>query len=234
MPLLEICTGSLDSVKAAAQGGADRVELCAGLEVGGLTPSAGYIRQALTIPGLRKHVLIRPRGGDFVYSDEEVEVILHDIELCHQLGADGVVVGALTAAGDIDLSASKRFREAAGTMSVTFHRAFDECSNPALALEQLIEMGYDTILTSGQAPRTEEALPLLRSLNEQANGRITIMPGSGVSPVNAAHIIHETGVVAIHASAMDKTSLQHNTPLFPGYYATSADIVAEIKAEITK
>lgn len=234
MPLLEICTGSLDSVNAAAQGGADRVELCAALEVGGLTPSAGYIAQALRISGIRKHVLIRPRGGDFVYSEEEIEIILHDIELCKQLGADGVVVGALTADGNLDMGACRRFREAAGEMSVTFHRAFDECRDPFAVMEQLITMGYDTILTSGQAPKAEESLPLLRRLNEQANGRITIMPGSGVSPSNAARIIRETSVAAIHASATDKTACLHDTPLFPGYHSTGAQIVAEIKAEITK
>lgn len=234
MILLEICTGTLDSVKSAAQGGADRVELCAALEVGGLTPSAGYITQALRIPGVRKHVLIRPRDGDFVYNKEELDIILHDIELCRQLGADGVVVGALTPTGDIDMEACRCFSTAAGELNTTFHRAFDECRDPSLALEQLISLGYNTILTSGQASKAEEAIPLLRRLNEQANGRITIMPGSGVTPANAARIVRETGVAAIHASATDKTCTLHDTPLFPGYYASGADIVAEIKAEITK
>ena len=232
--MLEICTGSLESIYAAIEGGAERVEVCAALEVGGLTPSEGYLREALAIPGIRKHVLIRPRSGDFCYTPAEIRMILSDIRLCRELGADGVVVGALRPDGSLDYDACRRFAEAAEGMSLTFHRAFDECADPFAAMEQLIDLGYHRILTSGQAPRAEQALPLLRDLVRQAAGRITIMPGSGVTPQNVRHILETTKATDIHASATLRTLLLHNTELFPGYTATSAEIVAELQAEIAK
>lgn len=229
---LEICTGSLQSIRAAAAAGAQRVELCAALEVGGLTPSLGYLKTALAIPGIRKNVLIRPRAGHFCYNAEEIALMLHDIRLCHELGADGVVVGALTETGDLDVRACQQFRDEAGTMSLTFHRAFDVCREPLRVLDQLIELGYDRILTSGQAPRAEQAIPLLRQLVEHAQGRISIMPGSGVSPANAAHILRETGAIEIHASA--KGNLACDSELFPGFLETSESIVADILHEIAQ
>lgn len=239
MATLEICTGSLASISAAVAAGAHRVEICAALEVGGLTPSLGYLEAVFAQPLLnnngepvRRHVLIRPRGGDFCYDEEEITVILRDIRLCKALGADGVVVGALTPQNDIDLTACTRFAEAADNMSLTFHRAFDRCAQPFEALEQIIRMGYHRLLTSGQAPKAELALPFLRSLVRQADGRIVIMPGSGVTPANAARILRETGASEIHASA--KGLLSHDDTLFPGYFDTSTDIVAQILAEITK
>lgn len=239
MATLEICTGSIESIRAAALGGAHRVEVCAALEVGGLTPSRGYLAAVLSQPlynsqgkRMARHVLIRPRGGDFCYNDEEQDIILRDIQLCKELGAEGIVVGALTPDGDIDIAACTRFAEAATGMNLTFHRAFDRCRNPKAALEQLIQMGYQRLLTSGQAPKAEQALPLLRSLVRQAAGRIIIMPGSGVTPANAAHILHETGAAEIHASA--KGQKKHDDPLFPGYFDTSSEIVAQILAKIAK
>ena len=230
--ILEICTGSLASIHAAVEGGAHRVEVCAALEIGGLTPSQGYLEQALAIQGIRKHVLIRPRGGDFCYSDEEQAAMQRDISLCRQLGADGVVVGALTPEGKVDKAACTRFAEAAEGMSLTFHRAFDVCTDPFVALEQITDMGYCRILTSGQAERAEDSLPLLRCLIERAAGRISIMPGSGVSPDNVARILAETGASEIHASA--KGIRAHESPLFPGVLETSADVVAQILAGTAK
>lgn len=239
MAILEICTGSIESIRAAALGGAQRVEVCAALEVGGLTPSYGYLSSVLSHPlhnsqgqRMARHILIRPRGGDFCYNDEEQDIILHDIKLCKDLGAEGVVVGALTPNGDIDLNACTRFAKAAEGMNLTFHRAFDRCREPEKALEQIIQMGYNRLLTSGLAPKAEQALPLLRSLVQQASGRIIIMPGSGVTPVIAAHILRETGTTEIHASAKGQKS--HDDALFSGYFDTSSDIVAQILAEITK
>ncbi len=201
MPILEICAGSVESAIAARNGGAERIELCAALEIGGVTPSAGIIAEARKIEGLQLNVIIRPRGGDFLYNVYEAESMLRDIELCKQLGADGVVIGALTAEGDIDTALCKRLITAADGMSVTFHRAFDMCRDPHKALEELIAMGCDRVLTSGQAATAEAGIPLLKKLAEQAAGRIIIMPGCGVNSSNAAAILRATGAVEIHASA---------------------------------
>ena len=201
MPILEICAGSVESAIAARDGGAQRIELCAALEVGGVTPSAGLIAQARKIEGLTLNVIIRPRGGDFLYNEYEAACMEHDIRTCKQLGVDGVVIGALTADGDIDTTLCKRLIEAAEGMSITFHRAFDMCRDPRKALEELIEMGCDRVLTSGQASTAQAGITLLRELVEQANGRIIIMPGCGVNSNNAAAILQATGAQEIHASA---------------------------------
>ena len=201
MPILEICAGSVESAIAARDGGAQRIELCAALEVGGVTPSAGLIAQARKIEELTLNVIIRPRGGDFLYNEYEAACMEHDIRTCKQLGVDGVVIGALTADGDIDTTLCKRLIEAAEGMSITFHRAFDMCRDPRKALEELIEMGCDRVLTSGQASTAQAGIPLLRELVEQANGRIIIMPGCGVNSGNAAAILQATGAKEIHASA---------------------------------
>lgn len=201
MPILEICAGSVESAIAARDGGAQRIELCAALEIGGITPSAGIIAEARKVEGLALNVIIRPRGGDFLYNSYEAESMIYDIQLCKKLGADGVVIGALTADGDIDTALCRRLIDAADGMSVTFHRAFDMCRNPQQALEELIALGCDRVLTSGQATTAETGIPLLKELVEQAAGRILIMPGCGVNSRNAARILQETGATEIHASA---------------------------------
>lgn len=201
MALLEICAGSVESAIAARDGGAQRIELCAALEIGGVTPSAGVITEARKVEGLVLNVIIRPRGGDFLYNGYEVACMEKDICTCKRLGADGVVIGALTAEGDIDTATCKRLIAAADGMSITFHRAFDMCRNPKEALEQLISLGCHRVLTSGQAATAEAGIPLLKELVQQANGRIIIMPGSGVNSGNAANILHATGAGEIHASA---------------------------------
>ena len=201
MPILEICAGSVESAIAARDGGAQRIELCAALEVGGVTPSAGLIAQARKIEGLTLNVIIRPRGGDFLYNEYEATCMEHDIRTCKQLGVDGVVIGALTADGDIDTILCKRLIEAAEGMSITFHRAFDMCRDPRKALEELIGIGCDRVLTSGQASTAQAGVTLLRELVEQANERIIIMPGCGVNSNNAAAILQATGAQEIHASA---------------------------------
>ncbi|MBD5244621.1 MAG: copper homeostasis protein CutC [Barnesiella sp.] len=200
-PLLEVCAGDLESVRAAAEGGAARVELCSALGEGGVTPSIGFLRQALLVPGLRVHVLIRPRGGDFLYTPEEVNAMVADIEACREAGAHGVVIGALTPDGDIDLPSCRRMIEAAGEMSVTFHRAFDLCRNPEEALDTIIELGCDRLLTSGQAATALEGTPLLRRLHDRAAGRLVILAGGGVTPDNAADILIGSGTNEVHASA---------------------------------
>lgn len=201
MMKLEICTGSYNSVLAALQGGAHRVELCSGLQEGGLTPSAGLIRAVCSLPHMTKHVLIRPRGGDFLYNTDEKRIMLDDIRTAQRLGADGVVVGALTADGHIDLDFLKECVNTAQGLQVTFHRAFDLCASPLQALEQIIAAGCSHLLTSGQAATAEEGIPLLRTLVSKAGKDLIIMPGCGVSPQNAARIVRETGATEIHASA---------------------------------
>lgn len=201
MTILEICAGSVESAIAARDGGAQRIELCAALEVGGVTPSAGLIEQARKVEGIKLNVLIRPRGGDFLYDRYEAACMEQDIYTCKQLGVDGVVIGALTADGDIDTLLCRRLITTASGMSVTFHRAYDMCRNPKEALEELIALGCDRVLTSGQAATAEAGIPLLKELVEQAAGRISIMPGCGVNSINAAKIVQSTGVGEIHASA---------------------------------
>lgn len=202
--ILEVCAGDLESVANAAAGGADRIELCAALDQGGLTPSAGMIAEALKVPGLRVHVLIRPREGDFVYSQAEVSAMLADIGLCARLGVHGVVVGALTSDGRIDMDVCRRLVAAAGDMDVTFHRAFDRCADAFAALEDVIALGCSRLLTSGCAPSAAEGAGMLAALNRRAAGRISIMAGAGVNPANAASIVAATGVAEIHASAREE------------------------------
>ena len=201
MATLEICAGSVESAVAARDGGAQRIELCAALEVGGVTPSAGLIAEARKVEGLILNVIIRPRGGDFLYNEYEVACMEEDIRTCKRLGVDGVVIGALTADGDIDTVTCKRLIDTADGMSVTFHRAFDMCRDPQKALEELITLGCNRVLTSGQAPTAEAGIELLGKLVKQANGRIIIMPGCGVNSKNAAKTLKATGANEIHASA---------------------------------
>ncbi len=185
----------------AQEGGAYRVELCAGIPEGGTTPSYGDMRMARELlTTTRLHVIIRPRGGDFLYSPLEQAIMLHDIATARQLGADGVVFGCLTADGDVDVPLMQKLIEAAGEMSVTFHRAFDMCRDPQKALEQLISLGVDRILTSGQEATAEAGIPLLKELVRQAAGRLIIMPGCGVNAGNIARIAQETDACEFHFS----------------------------------
>lgn len=202
--ILEVCAGSVQSVVSARDGGAARVELCSALEIGGITPSAALIAQSRKVDDIKLNVLIRPRGGDFLYNDYEVATMEQDIVTARQLGADGVVIGALTADGDIDIKVCQRLIDAADGMSVTFHRAFDMCRDPFKALEDVITLGCHRILTSGLASTALAGIVLIKQLVSQADGRIIIMPGCGVSPANAATILNETGAIEIHASARMK------------------------------
>lgn len=198
---IEICANSVESAVKAQEGGAYRVELCAGIPEGGTTPSFGDIRMARQLLHETKlHVIIRPRGGDFLYTALEQEIMLHDIKVARQLGADGVVFGCLTAEGEIDMPAMRKLMNAVGDMNVTFHRAFDMCRNPKEALEQIIELGCSRILTSGQEANAVKGIPLLKELVSQADGRIIIMPGCGVNPNNILQIAEETGATEFHFS----------------------------------
>jgi len=186
----------------AEAGGAKRVELCAGIPEGGTTPSYGTIRaaQALTST-IDINVIIRPRGGDFLYTPAEIQTMLFDIGMAKQMGVHGIVLGCLTKEGDVDVALMKQLKKAAGTLSVTFHRAFDVCRDPFTALEQLIDLGCDRILTSGQQPDAVKGIPMIAALVRQAAGRIIIMPGCGVRAGNIAQLERETGATEFHTSA---------------------------------
>ena len=198
---LEVCAGSVQSVIAARDGGATRVELCSALEIGGITPSAGLMREARKVNDIALHVLIRPRGGDFLYDEQEAECMVQDIITAKECGADGVVIGALTADGEIDIPLCSRLATAAQGMNITFHRAFDMCRDPYKALEEIIALGCNRILTSGQAATAEAGIETIKKLVTLANDRISIMPGCGVNANNAAKILDTTGACEIHASA---------------------------------
>jgi copper homeostasis protein len=189
----------MQSVLAAKEGGAHRIELCQALEVDGLTPSPEMMKEAISL-GIPIQVLIRPREGDFVYNEEEVEYMLRDIRLAKQLGANGVVIGALKRDGTIDEETVRSLVEEAKGLSITFHRAFDVCSKPFEALEQIVDLGCHRLLTSGQASSAEQGIPLIKKLVEQSAGRISIMPGAGVNAKNACRILSETGAHEIHGS----------------------------------
>lgn len=200
--ILEICANSATSCIEAEAGGASRVELCAGIPEGGTTPSYGEIRAARELCTIDINVIIRPRGGDFLYSPAEIRSMLYDIEMAKQLKVHGVVVGCLTKEGDVDTELLSRLVSAAKPeLSVTFHRAFDVCRDPFTALEQIIAAGCDRILTSGQQSNAVEGIPLIAELVKRAAGRIIIMPGCGVRENNIAEIEARTGACEFHTSA---------------------------------
>lgn len=207
----EICTpGHLSAINAKT-GGASRIELCENLNIGGTTPRMEDVAYCVRELSLRTHVLIRPRGGDFCYNDAEYGQVIEDIHRCREVGAHCVVVGFLTADGRIDISRTKTAVAAASGMEVTFHRAFDRVADPCRSLEDIIDCGCDRILTSGCHATAEEGIPMLRELVRQANGRIKILAGSGVTPENVARIVTETGVAEIHASC--KKNSPHGLPV---------------------
>lgn len=200
--ILEICANSATSCIEAELGGASRVELCAGIPEGGTTPSYGEIKTAKEKCSIDINVIIRPRGGDFLYSPEEIQSMLYDIEMAKQLGVHGVVIGCLTKEGDVDTELlHKLVTVAKPELSVTFHRAFDVCRDPFTALEQIIGAGCDRILTSGQQSNAVKGIPLLTELVKRAGNRIIIMPGCGVRENNIAEIEAATGAKEFHTSA---------------------------------
>lgn len=198
---LEICSNSSYSALQAQKGGASRVELCQNLENGGTTPSYAQIKRSRELLDIGVHVLIRPRGGDFVYAEAEFEEIKMDVAFCKETGCDGVVVGILHPDGRVDKERCAELVALAKPMTCVFHRAFDRCSDPLQALEDIIALGFDRILTSGMRNTALEGAQLLKELIAQAGGRIEIMPGAGVTAVNIEHILLTTGATSIHSSA---------------------------------
>ena len=200
MPLIEGCVDSYESCAAACRGGADRLELCANLSIGGTTPSPAFFRQVKRDFSVPVHVLIRPRFGDFLYTREELAQMEEEIRMFRELGASGVVFGALTPDGDLDMEAMARLMGCAGDMHVTLHRAFDMTRDPLEALEDAVRLDCRTILTSGQARSAAEGKEVLRAVFRQAAGRLDIMAGSGVKRGNILEIHRYTGIRAFHTT----------------------------------
>lgn len=206
MIAFEVCANSITSALAAQEGGAVRVELCDNLIEGGTTPSPGQISVARKLLHIQLFVLIRPRGADFLYSDVEFETMLADIQYCIDAGVDGIVTGVLKADGTVDVPRSSQLLKLAkdAGLGTTFHRAFDMCVDQSQALEEIIAMGYDRILTSGGKSTALEGARHIADLVKQAAGRIIIMPGSGVTEINAGDLVTFTGATAIHGSAQER------------------------------
>ncbi len=203
--LLEVCADSVESVLAAEEGGADRIELCGNIVIGGTTPDVNLYREIRARSGIRIHALIRPRFGDFCYTDCECAVMERDIRMFGELGAQGVVIGALDPDGGLAIPVLERLVRAAGGMSVTLHRAFDMCRDPFAAMEQAIALGIDTILTSGQQNACRQGAALLGELQKRSDGRIRIMAGAGVDASVIPGLYRETGITAYHMTG--KTEL---------------------------
>jgi len=216
--IIEIATSDFATTKTAVEGGADRIELCANLAEGGTTPSYGHIRQCREAFDTLIYAIIRPRGGDFLFTEEEFSMMLQDVKLCKEVGCDGVVIGLLNADGTIDLKRTSKLVDAVYPLGVTFHRAFDRCSNPFEAMEQLIQIGCERILTSGQKPSATDAVELIEQLYREADDRIIIMPGSGVRKENVKMLAEKTGCTEFHSSLRSKrkSSMEFIHPAFAG------------------
>ena len=200
--IYEICVDSVAGVQAAKDAGAHRAELCAALIEGGITPSRGMMRRARAIPGIKIQVMIRPRGGDFLFDTDEFEIMKVDIETAKAEGADGVVIGLLKSDGAIDQERSAELIARARPLSVTFHRAFDMTPDPFQALETLIGLGADRVLTSGQEPSVLEGLPLITELVRRAGDKIIVMPGGGLTARNVERIVSAAKPREIHFAAL--------------------------------
>jgi copper homeostasis protein len=198
---LEVIAFDLASCTTAAENGATRIELCANPHEGGTTPSFGMIKEARKISATKLFPIIRPRGGDFYYSSHEFNSMLHDIQICHDLGCDGVVIGMLKKDGTVDIEKNKELVDAAKGMEVTFHRAFDRVNDPFIALEHIISMGCKRILTSGLKPTVMDGIETLKELVNRAGTRIKIMPGSGVRSNNIIQLAQYTNATSFHSSA---------------------------------
>ena len=214
--IIEIATTDFTTTKSAVEGGTDRIELCAALSEGGTTASFGTIKKCRETFNIQLFPIIRTRSGDFLYSDDEFDIMLNEIRLCKDLGCDGVVIGLLNKNGNIDIKRTSKLVRLAYPLEVTFHRAFDRCKDPFEALEQLIEMGCQRILTSGQQPTAPQGIDLITQLIKAADERIIIMPGSGVRKENIKELAEKTGAVEFHSSlrGSKKSGMEFIHPAF--------------------
>lgn len=241
--LLEICANSFESALAAQQAGADRIELCTELSVGGLTPSFGLLEKVLVELTIPVHVLIRPRSGNFTYSETELDIMLRDIETCKEIGCDGIISGALTKELEVDLEVTKLLKACSGSLEFTFHRAFDWVRNPFEALEQLKTMNVTRLLSSGQEPSAIKGIELLKKLQDSAGETLQVMPGGGINTSNCQQF-KKAGFAMLHCSATRKIQTLHKAPkvsmqsltLFnEGMVATShINTIKEIKGLLAK
>ena len=225
--IYEVCVDTIASALAAQAGGANRLELCSALSEGGLTPSLGLVEVVLEHVKLPVNAMLRPRRGDFTYSEAEFEILLCDLNRMKKAGANGFVTGFLTPDGNIDLGRITKVVQAAAPLEVTFHRAFDWCADPFRALEELISAGVRRILTAGQQSNAADGLEFICALNAQAAGRISIMPGAGIAPHNIHDILSKSQVSEVHFSASEwvdgpMTYRKPNIPMdsnpaYPGY-----------------
>jgi len=210
--IIEIATSDFLTTRSAVEGGADRIELCANLAEGGTTPSYAHIKKCREAFDVVLFPIIRPRGGDFLYTKDEFEIMKNDIKLCKELGCEGIVIGLLNMDGTIDMTRTAELIELAYPLEVTFHRAFDRCKDPLIAMEELIEIGCQRILTSGQqlsvgsqqSTVNNQAVELITEINRLADDRIIIMPGSGVRKENIKMIADKTGCIEFHSSLRGK------------------------------
>lgn len=205
---LEVIAYCIEACRIAELAGANRIELCDNPGDGGTTPSAGIIRRAKEICSIPIFPIIRPRGGDFLYSDDEFRIMKADIRFCKEIGCEGVVLGLLEKDGHVDIQRTSALTDLAYPMDVTFHRAFDRVKDPLQSLEDIIRCGCTRILTSGLKPTATEGIGLLKTLNDVAGGRIVIMPGSGVRASNIANLATSTGSRELHSSAAIKVDSQ--------------------------
>ncbi|KAM8852030.1 copper homeostasis protein cutC homolog [Synchiropus picturatus] len=234
--LMEVCVDSVESAVNAERGGAGRLELCSSLSEGGLTPSLGLLQIVKRYVKIPVYVMIRPRGGDFLYSDQEVEVMKKDLELMKAHGADGLVLGALTEDGRVDAELCMDFLAAARPLPVTFHRAFDMVHDASLALETLISLGFQRVLTSGCDSSALEGLPVIKKLVEQAKGRIAVMPGGGITERNLQRILEGSGAEEFHCSARssrDSAMKYRNTCVSMGAAFTAPEYSLKV-ADVSK
>lgn len=227
--LFEICAVNIQSALAAQRAGAHRLELCSALDGGGLTPSPGTIRAVVQSVDLPAHVLIRPREGNFCYDKNELDIMLDDVRFCREAGAAGVVIGALDAKGHLDVPLLEALRDAAGPLDVTCHRAFDYTLDPFEALETLIALGFRRVLSSGQATTAFEGRFLLQQLVEKAAGRITVMPGAGISPKNIRMIALASAAREFHLTGRRKVVQPNAGGDIPGlewwYWESSEEVI---------
>ncbi|MEZ8100193.1 copper homeostasis protein CutC [Vibrio bivalvicida] len=205
---VEVCIDNLESLHNAISGGATRIELCSSLALGGLTPSFGMMKKAAQISPIPIFAMIRPRQGDFLYDQDDIEAMLLDIEAAAEAGLAGVVLGVLSADGHIDMPLAEQLTQRAKlyNLGVTFHRAIDQSSDWRQALEQVISLGCERILTSGLAANVEQGAPVLKQMVELADGRISIMAGAGLTADNVQNIVQQTGVREVHLSGKSTRS----------------------------
>ncbi len=223
--IIEIATSDFLTTKSAVEGGADRIELCANLAEGGTTPSYAHIKKCREAFDILIYPIIRSRGGDFLYTKDEFEIMINDVKLCKELGCDGVVIGLLNMDGTIDIARTAQLIELAYPLGVTFHRAFDRGKDPFEAMEQLIEIGCERILTSGQKPSVVDGVDLVAELNKKGDDRIIIMPGSGVRKENIKMLAEKTGCVEFHSSLRSKikSPMQFMHPAFANPIAIGSE-----------